>query len=283
MNGPMAGKICMVTGANSGIGKVTALELARMGATVVMVCRDKGRAEPVLAEIRRVTGNPSVELMLADFSSQQSIRALATAFKQTYDRLHVLVNNAGAIMFERKRTVDGLESTFATNHLGYFLLTNLLLDQLKAAAPARVVSVSSGAHPFGHINFDDLQGERKWSAWGSYSHSKLANVLFTAELARRLEGTGVTANCLHPGFVRSNFAGASALARTLIKLGSAFSITPEKGAETSIYLATSPEVEGVTGKYFVRKQVARTSREANDPAVARRLWQVSEALTGLGR
>jgi len=277
----MVGKVCMVTGASSGIGKVTALELARMGATVVMVCRNQAKAEPVLAEIRQVTGNSAVELMLADMSSQASIRALASAFKQKHDRLHVLVNNAGAIMFERKLTVDGMESTFATNHLGGFLLTNLLLDELKAAAPARVVGVSSGAHPFGHIDFDDLQGERKWSVWRAYSDSKLANVLFTAELARRLAGRGVTANCLHPGIVRSNIVGNSPLVRGLIKLFGWIAVTPEQGAETSIYLASSPEVEGISGEYFIRKKVARMSREAADPAVARRLWEVSEKLTGL--
>lgn len=282
MNGPMAGKVCMVTGANSGIGKVTALELARMGATVVMVCRDRGRAEPVLAEIRRATGNQAVELMLADLSSQQSTRQLAAAFRQKYDRLHVLVNNAGAMFLKRSVTVDGLEETFALNHLGYFLLTNLLLDLIQASAPARIVNVSSGAHMAAAIHFDDLQGER-YSAWRAYGQSKLANVLFTVELARRLEGTGVTANALHPGFVRSNFATSTPVARFVLTLLKPFAISPEQGAETSIYLASSPEVEGVTGKYFVKKQAAKTAKAGTDLGVARRLWDVTADLTGLGQ
>ncbi len=277
----MKGKICLVTGANSGIGKVTALELARAGATVVMVARNKAKGEEALAEVRRASGSNTVELMLADLSSQKSIRSLAEQFKAKYDRLDVLVNNAGAILSNRELSVDGYEMTFALNHLGYFLLTNLLLDRLKAGAPSRVVNVSSAAHRMGHIHFDDLQLERGYSAWKAYGQSKLANVLFTVELARRLEGTGVTANSLHPGFVRSNFNTGTAVNRLVMKLVSPFAISVEKGAETSVYLATSPEVEGVTGKYFAKKQVARTSAEANDPAVARRLWEVSEKLTGL--
>lgn len=282
MSGSMAGKVCMVTGANSGIGKVTALELARKGATVVMVCRSRERSEKALAEIRQAVGGAAVELMIADLSSQQSVRALADSFRQKYDRLDVLVNNAGAFFLEREITVDGLESTFAVNHLGYFLLTNLLLDMLKASAPSRVVCVSSGAEAAGTINFDDLQGEQTYSHWRAYAQSKLANVLFTKELARRLEGTGVTVNCLHPGFVRTNLAGGSRLGRLLVAMMRPFTISAEAGAETSIYLASSPEVEGVTGKYFIKKRaVEPRSRTARDFAVAKRLWQVSEQLTGL--
>ncbi|HYF76572.1 MAG TPA: SDR family oxidoreductase [Symbiobacteriaceae bacterium] len=277
----MSDKICMVTGANSGIGKVTALELARKGATVIMVCRDRGRAEPVLAEIRQATGNSRVELMIADLSSQQSIRQLADGFKAKYDRLHVLVNNAGAILFQRTLTPDGLETTFAVNHLGGFLLTNLLLDTIKASAPARIINVSSGAHVGARIHFDDLQAEKSFSAWRAYGQSKLANILFTVELTRRLEGTGVTANALHPGFVRSNFAGTSRLAKAMIGLMQPFTISPEQGAETSIYLASSPDVEGVTGKYFVKCRPVKSTRASTDPETARRLWQVSEQLTGL--
>lgn len=279
MNGVLAGKVCMVTGANSGIGRETALSLARMGGTVVMVCRDRGRSEPVLAELRAAASNGAVELMIADLSSQRSIRELAAAFKQKYDRLDVLVNNAGAFFFKREVTADGLEATFALNHLGYFLLTDLLLDLLMASAPARVVSVSSGAQAAASINFDDLQGERQYSQWRAYAQSKLANVLFTSELARRLEGTGVTANCLHPGFVRSNLATSSRLARSIVALMRPFTISAEAGAETVVYLASSPEVEGVTGKYFVKKRAVQPSREARDPAVARRLWQASADLT----
>lgn len=281
MNGAMAGKVCMITGANSGVGRATALELARLGATVVMVCRNRAKAEPVLEEIRRTTGNNSVELFIADLSSQQSIRTLVEAFRQRYDRLHVLLNNAGAIFLGRGETVDGLETTFALNHLGYFLLTNLLLDILKASSPARVINVSSGAHAVGTIDFDDLQGERKYSGWKAYSQSKLANVLFTVELARRLKGSGVSVNCLHPGFVRSSFATETRMARAMLFLLRPFTITPERAAETTVYLATSPEVEQVTGRYFVRKQAVKSSRESTDPEVAWRLWQVSEELTGL--
>lgn len=281
MNGPMAGKICMITGANSGVGRATAMELARLGATVVMVCRSRERAEPVLQEIRRATGSSSVELMIADLSSQRSIRALAEAFRQKYDRLDVLLNNAGAIFLKRDVTEDGLEATFALNHLGYFLLTNLLLGMLKASAPSRVINVSSGAHAVGTIDFDDLQGERKYSGWKAYSQSKLANVLFTAELARRLKGTGVTANCLHPGFVRSSFATETQMARIMLFLLRPFTISPEEAAETTVYLASSDEVAQVTGKYYVRMRPVKTSRESTDPEVAWRLWQVSAELTGV--
>lgn len=277
----MDGKVCLVTGANSGVGMATARELARLGATVVMVARSRERAEPVLAEIRRATGNQKVELMIADLSSQQSIHSLAAAFKQKYDQLHVLVNNAGAIFQKRAVTVDGLEATFALNHLGYFLLTNLLLDLIKASAPARIISVSSGAHAMGSIQFDDLQSERKYGAMRAYSQSKLANILFTVELARRLAGTGVTANCLHPGFVRSGFATETAGSRALLAVLRPFTISPEQAAETPVYLATSAEVAGVTGKYFIKKRVARSTAASTDMAAARRLWQVSAALTGV--
>jgi NAD(P)-dependent dehydrogenase (short-subunit alcohol dehydrogenase family) len=285
MNASLNGKVCMVTGANSGIGKVTALELARMGATVVLVCRSRSRGEQALEEIRRETGSSAVELMVADLSSQASARELAAAFRQKYDRLHVLVNNAGAIFPRRELTVDGLESTFALNHLGYFLLTNLLLDLIRASAPARIVNVSSGAHAMGAINFADLQAERKFNSWRAYGQSKLANILFTVELARRLEGTGVTVNCLHPGLVGTQFGAGyyadSPLARAVGSLMPLFAISPEKGAETSIYLATSPEVAGVTGKYFAKKRPVKPSRAATDMALAERLWQVSAQLTDL--
>lgn len=281
MNRAMAGKVCLVTGANSGLGRATAAELARLGATVVMVCRNAGRAEPVRQAIRRETGNNDIDLLIADLSSQQSIRELAATFRQRYDRLHVLVNNAGAIFLHRETTVDGLEATFALNHLGYFLLTNLLLDRLLASAPARIVSVSSGAHSTGRIDFADLQAERRYFVWRAYSQSKLANILFTAELARRLEGTGVTANCLHPGFVRSSIAADTALGRFAFGLLKPFSTPAEKAAKTPVYLATSPEVEGVTGKYFANQRPVRPSQLSMDPELARRLWQVSAELTHL--
>lgn len=285
MTDAMAGKVCMVTGANSGIGKVTALELARIGATVVMVCRNQQKGEAAQTEIRQTTGNPNVDLLLADMASQQSIRDLAAAFQSKYDRLHVLVNNAGGMWMQRTVTVDGLETTFAVNHLGYFLLTNLLLDVLKASAPARVVNVSSDAHKIGPLPFDDLQGQTRYHGFRAYGYSKLGNILFTVELARQLEGTGVTVNCLHPGMVDTNFGKGNGL-----KLPWPFgwmmrklTISPERGAQTSLYLATSPAVEGVTGKYFAKQKPARPSRAARDTEAARRLWQVSAELTGLAR
>ncbi|MCB8966722.1 MAG: SDR family oxidoreductase [Ardenticatenaceae bacterium] len=278
----MQGKICMVTGANAGIGKETALALARMGATVVMVARNAERGAAALADVRHQSGNGQVTLLLADLSSQASIRQLVTDFHAKYDRLHVLVNNAGAIFMQRQETVDGLEMTFALNHLNYFLLTNLLLDTLKASAPARIVNVSSGAHYGGQIAFDDLQLRQNYRVFAAYSMSKLANVMFTYELARRLAGTGVTANCLHPGFVGSNFAKNNGLlARLTMVLMRPFALSPEKGAETSIYLASSAAVDGVSGKYFTRKKPQKSSSASYDEAAAQRLWAVSAELTGL--
>jgi NAD(P)-dependent dehydrogenase (short-subunit alcohol dehydrogenase family) len=278
-NNQMNGKTCLVTGANSGIGRVTALELARRGAHVVMVCRDRARGEAALAEIKQASGNEQVELMLCDLSSQADIRRFADEFKATHDRLDVLINNAGLYLRKRETTVAGIEMTFAVNHLAYFLLTNLLLDVLKRSAPARVVNVSSDAHKHGHINFDDLQGEKSYSGVKAYCHSKLANILFTRELSRRLAGTRVTANCLHPGAVATGiFRALPKPIEAVIKL---LTISPEKGARTSVYLASSPDVEGVSGKYFVRSAEAPPSAEAQDDQVAARLWAESARLTGL--
>jgi Dehydrogenases with different specificities (related to short-chain alcohol dehydrogenases) len=275
----MTGKVCIVTGANSGIGKVTALELARMGARIVMVCRDRARGEAALAEIKQATGNDQLELMLCDLSSQADIRRFADEFKATHSRLDVLVNNAGVYLRKRQTTVDQLEATFAINHLGYFLLTNLLLDLLKQSAPSRIVNVSSGAHASGHINFDDLQGEKSYSGVKAYCNSKLANILFTRELARQLAGTQVTANCLHPGAVATGiFRSLPRPLEALIKL---VTMSPEKGAQTTIYLASSPAVETVTGKYFVKCAEARPSTEAQDDQIASRLWAESARLTHL--
>jgi NAD(P)-dependent dehydrogenase (short-subunit alcohol dehydrogenase family) len=276
----MTGKVCLVTGANSGIGKVTAAELARMGARVVMVCRDRPRGEAARAEIKQATGNDQVELMICDLSSQADIGRFAQEFKAAHDRLDVLVNNAGVYLRKRAVTVDGVEATFAINHLGYFLLTNLLLDLLKRSAPARVVNVSSDAHAHGHINFDDLQGEQGYSGVKAYCHSKLANILFTRELARRLAGTGVTANCLHPGAVATGiFRALPKPIEAIIKL---VTLSPEKGAQTSIYLACSPAVGQATGKYFVKCAEARPSADAQSDETARRLWAESARLAGLG-
>ena len=284
VNSSMQGKICMVTGANSGIGKATALGLAQMGATVVMVCRDRARGEEARSEITTKSKNNAVDLLLADLSSQQSIRQLVGNFQHHYTHLHVLINNAGATFPGRRReTVDGLEMTFAVNYLAPFLLTNLLLDVLKASAPARIVNVSSASHKSGYIQMDDLQGEKHNRSMRAYPQSKLAIVLFTYELARRLQGTGVTANCLDPGFVATNIGqtGASLPVRLLIKLIGSFGTSPEKGAKTSIYLASSPEVEGVTGKYFVKSLPKRSAAISYDESLQRQLWEQSAKLVNL--
>jgi NAD(P)-dependent dehydrogenase (short-subunit alcohol dehydrogenase family) len=275
----MSGKVCLITGANAGIGKVTAQKLAELGATVMMVCRNRQKGEAALKEIKSKSGNANVELIIADLSSQAEIRRLADEFKAKHQRLDVLLNNAGVYLPKRALTVDGLEMTFAVNHLAYFLLTNLLLEVLKPSAPSRIVSVSSEAHKYGKLEFDNLQGEREYKGIPAYSNSKLENVLFTNELARRLAGTKVTANSLHPGAVATSiFRNTPKPIEWLIKL---LTISPEKGAETSVYLATSSEVEGITGKYFEKKQEKYPSRTAQDEELAGRLWQVSEQLTGL--
>jgi NAD(P)-dependent dehydrogenase (short-subunit alcohol dehydrogenase family) len=276
----MKGRIALVTGFTAGIGKVTARELARRGATVVAVARDAARGQAAVDEIRGETGNADVHLLTCDFSSQADIRRLVADYRARYDRLHVLVNNAGGVLAERRLTVDGIEATFATNHLGYFLLTSLLLDVIKASAPARIVSVASEAHRGAKLDFDDLQyARRSYLSLDVYGASKLANVVWSAELARRLEGTGVTANSLHPGVIKSNFGQSGpGWMRFGIKLIRPFMITSEQGAETSLYLATSPDVEKVTGKYFSKKKERTPSKRARDPETGPRLWAVSEAL-----
>lgn len=272
----------MVTGANAGIGKATALGLAKMGASVVMVCRSKERGEAALHETKRKTGNDSITLLLADLSSQTSIRQLAADFKAQYPSLHVLINNAGIIPRERTMTVDGLEMQFAVNHLAYFLLTNLLLDALKASAPARVVNVASMVHQGATINFADLQSERNYNRTRVYAWTKLANVLFTYELARRLEGTQITVNCLHPGMIATNMlTDYMGIPRSLRAAKRIMGASPARGARTSLYLATSPEVEGVSGQYFVQRKPAQSSRVSYDSTLAGRLWRVSAELSGL--
>ena len=273
----------MVTGANSGIGKATALALAQMGATVVMVCRDRARSEEARSEITTKSRNNAVDLLLADLSSQQSIRQLVENFQHRYTHLHVLINNAGAAFPERRETVDGLEMTFAVNYLAPFLLTNLLLDGLKASVPARIVNVSSGSHKAGYIKLDNLQSKNPYRSMRVYGQAKLALVLFTYELARCLEGTGVTVNCLHPGFVATNFGqrDVGPAFRLLVKLIGSFGTSPEKGAKTSIYLASSPEVEGVTGKYFVKSIPKRSAAISYDESLQRQLWEQSAKLVNL--
>jgi len=274
----MNGKVCLVTGGSTGIGLVAAVELAKRGAAVTIVARNPERAAAALARIKAESG-ADAELILADLSSMKEVRRAAAEFRAKHDRLDVLLNNAGVILSKRELTADGYESTFAINHLAYFLLTELLLGLLKKSAPSRIVEVSSGAHMRGHMNFDDLMGARGYSEMGSYCQSKLANVLHTVELAKRMEGTGVTVNALHPGVVATRWgAGTTGPLGVMLKLMRPFILTPERGAETSIYLATSPEVAGVSGDYFYKCKPKATSREARDPAAAKRLWEVSEKL-----
>jgi len=275
----MTAKICLITGGNSGIGRATALGLARMGATVIIVSRDKERGEVALADIIAKSGNRNVELMLADMSSQGSVRRLAIDFKARHQRLHLLVNNAGVYLTRRIKTVDGLESTFAINHLGPFLLTSLLLDLLKASAPSRIVNVSSDAHNGAKVDFEDLQGEKKFSGWHAYSQSKLAMILFTHELAKKLDGTGVTVNSAHPGVVRTNFANNNGLVTFGFRLIRPFFISPNTAAKRILYVAPYPDLEGVTGKYFTKMHEAKSSQESYDNDSAKRLWQISEQLT----
>jgi NAD(P)-dependent dehydrogenase (short-subunit alcohol dehydrogenase family) len=278
----MRDKVCLVTGATSGIGLVTAHELARRGARVVLVGRNREKCDAAVRQIQTGTGNQQVEALLADLSAQQQVRDLARQFRERHPRLDVLVNNAGGIWRRRQKTVDGLEMTFAVNHLAYFLLTLSLLDLLKASAPARVVNVSSRAHEGATLDFDDLQGERRYGGWRAYCRSKLANLLFTYELARQLAETGVTANALHPGWVATGFAGNNGWrGRVFQFLARCFALSPEQGARTIVYLATSPEVEGVSGRYFDREKAIASSPASYDEDAARRLWQVSLKLTGL--
>lgn len=276
----MKGKTVLITGASQGIGKQAAIELASMGATLVLICRNRQRAEAAVEEIHRRSGNAApIDVIFADLSIQAEVRRAAAEFKSRHSQLHVLLNNAGLILPERRVTVDGLEETFATNHVAYFLLTDLLLDVLKASAPARIVNVSSEAHRYPlDVQFDDLQFERGYGQWGAYGQSKRANLLFTYELARRLEGTGVTVNALHPGAVRSNFGHNGGVLTFLVKLSGAFMISVEKGARTSVYLASSPEVEGVSGRYFSRCRPVRSARSTYDVETQRRLWEITEQL-----
>ncbi len=283
----MSGKICLITGATHGIGRVTARELAAMGATVVLGGRDRQRAEDTVAWIRQQTGNPAVEYLLADLSVQAEVRRLAGRFLGRHPRLDVLVNNAGGFFPKRRETAEGIELTFALNHLAPFLLTHLLLDTLRGSAPSRVVNVSSRAHVSARAAdlpaVDRPEGRQRYSGWAAYNGSKLASLLFTYELARRLEGSGVTANVLHPGFVATGFAADLAgSTRWLFALMQRFlAVTPQEGARTSVYLASSPEVAGVSGRYFVDCRPVPSSPASLDPDAARRLWELSARLTRL--
>jgi NAD(P)-dependent dehydrogenase (short-subunit alcohol dehydrogenase family) len=279
----MTGKTVLITGATNGIGKIAAIELARMGASVSIVARNRSKGLVVLEEITRETNNVQTELFIADLSSMADVRKLAQEFTAKHATLDVLLNNAGAFYSERKLSADGLEMTFALNHMSYFLLTNLLLPTLKATANARVVSVSSAAHFQGKLDFANLQGEQKFSGWKAYGDSKLENVLFTFALARRLAGSSVTANCLHPGFVKTGFAdGNSGWFSTVFGIvKNLFAISVEEGAKTMIHLAASPEVAGVTGKYFDKSKAVASSAASLDQAVQEQLWAHSEKLAGL--
>lgn len=266
----------LVTGASAGIGRAAAIGIARTGAHVVLLCRERTRGGPALAQVRAL--DTDAELFLADLSLQDEVRRVASEILAAHPKLDVLLNNAGGVFPERTLSADGLEMTFALNHLAPFLLTHLLLPALRAAAPARVVNVASEAHRGATMAFDDLMGGKSYGGLRAYAQSKLANVLFTYELARRLEGSGVTANALHPGVVATEIARRAP--RLFRGLWSVAWKSPEKGARTSIYLATSPDVATVTGRYFIDEKERRTSKESLDASVARRLWDVSERLTG---
>lgn len=276
----MQDKIVLVTGATDGIGKVAARELARQGATVIVAGRNPDKTEAVAAEIRQATGNTRVSAMVADLSAQQGVRALARQVVSAHPRLDVLLNNAGAIFSSRQVSADGIEMTWALNHLNYFLLTHLLLDALKAAPAARVVNVSSDAHQMARMNFDDLQATKRYTAFGAYGQSKLANVMFTYELARRLAGTPITINALHPGAVATGFGrNNGGMWSTMLGVFNRFSLTPDEGAKTSIYLASSPDVAGVTAKYFASCKEKSSSKVSYDVDAQRRLWDLSAEIT----
>ena len=288
----LQGKICLITGATSGIGRVAAQNLAERAAHVVLVGRNPEKVSAAVAEIKQSSGNAAVEGLLADLSRQRQVRALAEQVQAAYPQLDLLINNAGAVFSERQETEDGLEMTFAVNHLAYFLLTNLLLDNLKAAGAAhggaRIINVASNAHRrVAGLNFDDLQSRHGYSGFSVYGASKLANLLFNSELARRLkqQGAPVTANAMHPGMVHTGFGSNNhspfwRLAYVFINL---LGRTPEQGADTVVYLATAPELANVSGGYFYERKAVQPSAAARDSQAAQRLWAVSERLTGLDR
>ena len=279
----MKGKICLITGATSGIGKAAAVQLAEQGATLVLVGRNPEKTAATVKQIQEQTDNQEIHSFIADLSSQQAIRQLSDDFKARHQRLDVLVNNAGALMLSRQESVDGIEMTFALNHLSYFLLTNLLLDVLESSSPSRIVNVSSDSHQGSHLDFEDLQIQNMYRGYKAYGRSKLSNLLFTYELSRRLEGTGVTVNALHPGLVATGFMATNNGLRGWVynffvrRVGRSV----EKGAQTITYLATSSDVEGVSGGYFIDAGIVDSSPASYDKDASLQLWQVSEELTGL--
>ncbi len=273
--------VVIVTGASAGIGKAAAAELAKTNAQIVMLCRDRTRGEQALREVRAQSGSSNLTLMLCDLGSQKSIEAFCLAFRKKYSRLDVLINNAGVAMFKRRVTADGYEAHFGVNHLGAFLLTNRLLDLLIASAPSRIVNVSSNTHANGRIFFDDVNLTNNYRPWRAYEQSKLANIMFTYSLAEQLAGTGVVANCLHPGAVATSIGvnRSTHFAKIIRRIIKPFFLTAEKGAQTVVYLAASPEIQGITGKYFYRKQPVPSSKLSYDKAAAKRLWDLSEQMT----
>ncbi|KAA3644693.1 MAG: SDR family NAD(P)-dependent oxidoreductase [Chloroflexi bacterium] len=280
----MQDKLVLITGGTSGIGFETARALAEMGAHVIITARDEEKGHNNVEALKRYTGSDKVDYLVCDFADQQQVRELAASYKEKHARLDVLINNHGAAYFGRQTTTEGYEMTLAVNHLGYFLLTHLLLDTLKASAPARIVNVASNAHERANIDFNDIHLENEYAAMKAYGQSKLGNILFTYELSRRLEGSGVTVNCLHPGFVATNM-GANNIPFFGFLFKLIFNIfvpvkSPE-GASTSIYLASSPEIEGTSGKYFVDERPAPSNRISYNVDVARRLWDLSMEMTGL--
>jgi len=279
----MEGKVCLVSGATAGIGEATALQLAKLGATVVGVGRNPAKIDNSNRMIKEISGNPNVSFLLADLSSQKDIQNLTHQFKNQYSRLDILVNNAGATFAERQESVDGIEMTFALNHLGYFLLTNLLLDLLEKSAPARIINVSSSLHKMGKLDFQDIPFEQGYTRSKAYQRTKLANIAFTYELARRISNQHVTVNAMNPGLVATNVGnsagGFTARIKDVVdKIGG---ISPEEAARTIIYLASSPELAGVSGKYFVKEKSIPSSKMSYDLEFCRRLWEISQGLTSL--
>ena len=280
----MKNQVCIITGANSGIGKETALSLAKLGATVILLCRNYERGNIALKSIITESNNKNVELMLCDLSSQNSISDFISKFKNKYDSLNVLINNAGILLNKRTISVDGVENTFAINHLGPFILTNSLLDLLKSSSPSRIINVSSSAHYRANFDLDNMQGEKKYSSFEAYCKSKLYNVLFTYELSRILAGSNVTVNCLHPGFIPTNlFANSSFFYKAIVKILSPILIDAKSGSKTSTYLATSKDVENITGKYFVKCKPKQSSKISYDKSASKNLWDISEKLVNYNK
>lgn len=281
----MQGKTVVVTGGTSGIGEVAAFELARKGARILLIARDHTRGADTLAKLRAANPAAAHTVQYGELSSIADMKRVATSIAAGEPKIDVLINNAGAVFLARHESVDGLELTFATNHMAYFVITNILLPNLKAAGNARIVSTASDAHRSGRVDFDDLQSKKHYSSFGVYGTSKLQNILFSRELARRLEGTDVTSNCLHPGFVGTRFGqnnAKSGFMKMVAKIAMSFGIRPEEGAKTIIYLASSPEVEGKSGGYYYKCKLAAPTAAAQSDADAKRLWDISHDLSGVG-